>query len=187
MTDLLKQLLHQYGLLYITIVEGEIRQYPCVSKGLLRYWIVIAGSMAFAACLLVPLAYVSGAWQLISLRFTMGLALGGLLPCITSLLRHSVPDRIAGSILGYLVSSQFAGLVVGPLLGGFVGGHLGMRAVFFATAVLLGLGAAGTRAMTPEEFKRPGQHAADPASPSQVCGLVQLGRGLSLQTANQQS
>jgi MFS family permease len=123
-----------------------------------NHWIVIAGSMALAARLLVPQAYVSGAWQLItSLRFAMGLALGGLLPCITSLLRHSVPDRIAGSILGYLVSSQFAGLVVGPLLGGFVGGHLGMRAVFLATAVLLGLGAAGTGAMTPEEIKRPGQ------------------------------
>jgi len=122
-----------------------------------NHWIVIAGSMAFAACLLVPQAYVSAAWQLIGLRFAMGLALGGLLPCITSLLRHSVPDRIAGSILGYLVSSQFAGLVAGPLLGGFVGGHFGMRAVFLATAILLGLGAAGTRAMTPEEIKSAGQ------------------------------
>jgi MFS family permease len=116
----------------------------------MNHWIVIAGSMAVAACLLVPQAYVSEAWQLIGLRFAMGLALGGLLPCITSVLRHSVPDRIAGSVLGYLVSSQFAGLVVGPLLGGFVGSHLGMRAVFLGTAVPLGLGAACTWAMTPE-------------------------------------
>jgi MFS family permease len=120
----------------------------------INHWIVIAGSMALAACLLVPQAYVTEAWQLIGLRFAMGLALGGLLPCITSVLRHSVPDRIAGSVLGYLVSAQFAGLVVGPLLGGFVGSHLGMRAVFLATAVPLGLGAACTWAMTPEAIRR---------------------------------
>jgi MFS family permease len=121
----------------------------------INHWVVIAGSMALAACLLLPQAYVTEAWQLIGLRFAMGLALGGLLPCITSVLRHSVPDRIVGSVLGYLVSSQFAGLVVGPLLGGFVGSHLGMQAVFLATAVPLGLGAACTWAMTPEAVRRP--------------------------------
>jgi MFS family permease len=108
-----------------------------------------------AACLLVPQAYVTEAWQLIGLRFVMGLALGGLLPCITTVLRHSVPDRIAGSTLGYLVSSQYAGQVVGPLLGGFVGGHLGMRAVFLTTAALLALGAACAWAMTPEAIRGP--------------------------------
>jgi predicted MFS family arabinose efflux permease len=34
------------------------------------------------------------------------------------------------------------GQVLGPLLGGFIGGHLGMRPVFFATAALLAMGAA---------------------------------------------
>jgi MFS family permease len=121
----------------------------------MNHWIVIAGSMALAACLPVPQAYVSEAWQLIGLRFAMRLALGGLLPCITSVLRHNVPDRIAGSVLGYLLSFQFAGLVVGPLLGGLVGSRLGMRAVFLATAVPLGLGAACTWAMTPEAIQRP--------------------------------
>jgi predicted MFS family arabinose efflux permease len=32
--------------------------------------------------------------------------------------------------------------VAGPVLGGFVGGHIGMRAVFLGTAVLLVAGAA---------------------------------------------
>ena len=121
----------------------------------MNHWIVIAGSMALAACLLVPQAFVTEVWQLIGLRFAMGLALGGLVPCITSVLRYSVPDRITGSVLGYSVSSQFAGQVVGPLLGGFMGGHFGMRAVFLATAALLALGAACTWAMTPEPIRRP--------------------------------
>jgi hypothetical protein len=34
---------------------------------------------------------------------------------------------------------------VGPLLGGFVGGHFGMRAVFLGTAVLMAAGAAYNR------------------------------------------
>ena len=42
-----------------------------------------------------------------------------------------------GVVLGYSVSSQFAGQVIGPLLGGFVGGHVGMGAVFLGTSALL--------------------------------------------------
>jgi MFS family permease len=105
------------------------------------HWRVIIGALAAASLLLIPQAFVTASWQLIVLRFLMGLALGGLLPCIASIIRHSVPDSIAGRALGYSTSSQFAGQVAGPLLGGFVGGHIGMRAVFLGTAVLMALGA----------------------------------------------
>jgi MFS family permease len=105
------------------------------------HWRVIIAALAAASLLLIPQAFVTASWQLIVLRFLMGLALGGLLPCIASIIRHSVPDGIAGRALGYSTSSQFVGQVVGPLLGGFVGGHIGMRAVFLGTAVLMALGA----------------------------------------------
>ena len=82
-------------------------------------------------------------WQLVALRFLMGLALGGLLPCVAAVIRHSVPDGMAGGMLGYSTSSQYVGQVAGPLLGGFVGGHVGMRAVFLGTSALMALGAAG--------------------------------------------
>ncbi|MDB5563510.1 MAG: transporter [Tardiphaga sp.] len=124
----------------------------------LNPWIIIAACMAAAACLLLPQAYAVAAWQLIGLRFAMGLALGGLLPSITSVIRNNVTDSNAGSILGYLVSSQFAGQVVGPLLGGFIGGHLGVHAVFLTTAALLAVGAALARTMTPEAIRRPAPH-----------------------------
>jgi DHA1 family multidrug resistance protein-like MFS transporter len=78
---------------------------------------------------------------LIALRFLMGLALGGLLPCVATVIRHSVPERSAGSILGLSTSSQYVGQVAGPLAGGFVGGHVGMRAVFLGTSVLMAAGA----------------------------------------------
>jgi MFS family permease len=104
---------------------------------------VIVGCLATSALLLIPQAFVGSGWQLVALRFLMGLALGGLLPCIASVIRHSVPEAVAGGILGYSVSAQYAGQVIGPLAGGFIGGHLGMRAVFLGTSVLMACGALG--------------------------------------------
>lgn len=105
------------------------------------HWNVIIASLAVCAVLLIPQALVTAGWQLIALRFAMGLALGGLLPCIASVIRHSVPPSVAGTMLGYSTSSQYVGQVTGPLVGGFFGGHLGMRSVFWGTAVLMGAGA----------------------------------------------
>jgi MFS family permease len=102
---------------------------------------VIVLALLAAALLLIPQAFVSAGWQLVLLRFLMGLALGGLLPCITAVIRHNVPDYLAGLTLGYSISAQYAGQFTGPLIGGFIGGHLGMRTVFLATSVLLFLGA----------------------------------------------
>jgi MFS family permease len=105
------------------------------------HWNVIIGCLAISAVLLVPQAFVSSGWQLVGLRFLMGLSLGGLLPCIASVIRHNVPEGSAGSMLGYSISAQYTGQVAGPLLGGFVGGHFGMPTVFLATCVLMAFGA----------------------------------------------
>lgn len=103
---------------------------------------IITLALAIAGLLLIPQAFVTSGWQLIILRFLMGLALGGLLPCIAAVIRHHVPEGMIGSILGYSVAAQFAGQFIGPLIGGVIGGHIGMRAVFLATSVVLLLGAA---------------------------------------------
>ncbi len=102
---------------------------------------VIVAGLAASALLLIPQAFVTASWQLIGLRFLMGLALGGLLPCVATVIRHNVPDRVAGGMLGYSISSQFAGQVAGPILGGFIGGNIGMPAVFLGTSALMALGA----------------------------------------------
>lgn len=67
----------------------------------------------------------------------MGLSLGGLTPAIAASLRHSVPAGRVGRILGYNVSAQYAGQVLGPTAGGFLAAAVGMRCVFYATAVIL--------------------------------------------------
>ena len=40
-------------------------------------------------------------------------------------------------MLGYSQSAQFAGQVIGPLMGGFLGAHVGIRSVFLATSALM--------------------------------------------------
>ncbi len=106
------------------------------------HWPVVIVTLAISALLLIPQAFVTAGWELVILRFLLGLSLGGLMPCVTSVIRHSVPDAVVGRVLGYATSSTYFGQVAGPILGGFVGGHIGMRAVFLGTAVLMALGAA---------------------------------------------
>jgi MFS family permease len=103
---------------------------------------VIILALLAVGVLLLPQAFVTSAWQLVVLRFMMGLALGGLVPCIAAVIRHDVPDHSAGTALGFSLSAQFAGQVVGPLIGGFIGGQIGMRWVFYGTCVLMLMGAA---------------------------------------------
>ena len=105
------------------------------------HWPVLIGGLFAAAALLIPQALVTSAWQLVALRFLMGIALGGLLPCIASLIRHHVAPEQVGRALGWSTSAQYVGQVSGPLVGGVVGGWLGMRAVFLATCVIMAAGA----------------------------------------------
>lgn len=113
------------------------------------HWKVVIGCLTAAALLLIPQAFVSHAWQLVLLRFLMGIALGGLLPCIAAIIRHSVPDAVAGRMLGYSTSCQYIGQVLGPLTGGYLGGHFGMPVVFIATCLLMGGCAVGMLLMRP--------------------------------------
>lgn len=116
-------------------------------------WRVVIGCLLVTALLLIPQAFVSSSWQLIALRFLMGMSLAGLLPAITSLIRHNVPDTVAGTMLGWSTSAQYAGQVLGPLAGGFIGGHYGMQAVFFMTSAVM-LAGAGVNAMVARAYRQ---------------------------------
>ena len=61
-------------------------------------------------------------WQLVALRFLMGLALAGLMPAITALIRRSAPDAAIGRILGFSQSAQYFGQIAGPFAGAGGGG-----------------------------------------------------------------
>ncbi|GAN53739.1 MFS transporter [Tanticharoenia sakaeratensis] len=112
---------------------------------------VLTASLLAGAVLLIPQAFVTAGWQLVILRFLMGVALAGLLPGVNAMLRHAAPAAIAGRVMALGTSAFYAGQVAGPLIGGFVfgesgGGMSGLRTVFFITAsvMLLGAGIATT-------------------------------------------
>jgi MFS family permease len=131
------------GLVMAASAVGSVLAAPLLGRLADRVgaWNVVIGSLVVCGVLLVPQAFVTNAWELIVLRFLMGMALAGLLPSINVTIRHNVPAGGAGMILGYSTSAQYAGQVIGPLVGGFVGGHFGMRAVFLATTVIMFVGA----------------------------------------------
>ena len=81
---------------------------------------VIIGSLVTASVLAALQAGVKEVWQLTVLRLLMGLALGGLLPTVTAAIRRLAPQDSVGRILGYNVSAQYIGQVVGPIAGGLV-------------------------------------------------------------------
>jgi MFS family permease len=111
------------------------------------HWRVVVIGLVMAGLLLVPQGFATAPWQLVALRFLMGLALAGLLPAITALIRRNAPDVAMGRILGFSQSAQYLGQIAGPLAGASVAAHFGMRAVFFATAIVLLAGAGVNEAL----------------------------------------
>ena len=101
------------------------------------HWHVLIASMVGCICLLLPQAFVTAAWQLALLRFILGFFLGGLIPCVTAIIRQNVPSHAIGAILGLSVSVQYIGQVLGPICGGFVSGWFGVPSVFFMTAIIM--------------------------------------------------
>ena len=66
----------------------------------------------------------------------MGLT-SGYIPNAMALVASQVPRERSGWALSTLSTAQISGVIGGPLLGGFLADHVGLRAVFFITAILL--------------------------------------------------
>lgn len=98
---------------------------------------VLPMALLAASVLFIPQAYVQNAWQLMALRFLLGMTVAGLLPSINALLKRMVPDEAAGRIYGYNQSALYMGNIAGPVLGGQMAAHFGIHYVFFSTSLLL--------------------------------------------------
>ncbi|MDQ0352855.1 MFS family permease [Alkalibacillus filiformis] len=112
-----------------------------------RRWGIIADKVGYdkilillvilAAIVYFPGGMVTEVWQLVILRFLLGVTLGGIIPIRMAYIRQSAPIAIQGEVLGYNTSLRFLGNVIGPVMGGIVAGYYGIGSVFYVTSALL--------------------------------------------------
>lgn len=93
-----------------------------------------------AGIVYLPGAFVTNIWQLVALRFLLGISIGGLVPVRVAYIRQEAPLSMQGEVLGYNTSLRFLGNIIGPALGGMLAGFFGFSAVFFVTSGLLLIG-----------------------------------------------
>jgi len=84
-----------------------------------------------------PGAFVTNIWQLVVLRFLLGISIGGIIPVRIAYLRQEAPLSMQGEVLGYNTSLRFLGNIIGPALGGMLAGFFGFSMVFYVTSALL--------------------------------------------------
>jgi len=98
---------------------------------------VILVALITAGLLFIPQAFVQNPWQLMGLRFLLGLAAGGLIPSVNILVKKITPDALTGRVFGFNMSAGYLGTFAGSVLGGQVAAWFGIRDVFFITSALL--------------------------------------------------
>lgn len=81
-------------------------------------------------------AFVTDVWQLFALRALMGLT-SGYIPNAMALVATQVPRERSGWALSMVTTAQICGVIMGPLMGGFLADWVGLRAVFLITSGLL--------------------------------------------------
>ncbi len=93
-------------------------------------------SLIATGIIFIPQAFVTNTWQLIALRFLLGLTMGGLVS-VNILIKRITPDSLTGRVFGFNMSAGYLGLFGGAVFGGQVAAWLGIRYVFVVTGLLL--------------------------------------------------
>ncbi|HDR14250.1 MAG TPA: MFS transporter [Desulfobacteraceae bacterium] len=115
---------------------------------------MVERSMFGGALLLVVMAFVRSAEQLVLLRMLQGL-ITGTAGAANALVAAVVPRERMGYAMGLLQVAAGAGLAVGPLIGGATADAFGYRAAFYVTGAMLFLGGTVVLFGVKEHFKPP--------------------------------
>ncbi|WP_315795643.1 multidrug efflux MFS transporter [Paenibacillus sp. BIC5C1] len=98
---------------------------------------VILVALLAAGILFIAQAFVASPWQLMGLRFLLGLAAAGLIPSVNTLIKKITPASLTGRMFGFNMSAGYLGVFGGAVLGGQVAAWMGIRYVFFITSALI--------------------------------------------------
>jgi DHA1 family multidrug resistance protein-like MFS transporter len=104
--------------------------------------------------ILTLMGFVQTPQQLLVLRLIQG-CLTGTVPAATALVAGIVPRERTGFALGWLQMGVFAGVSVGPLVGGLIADSLGIQTSFLVTGACLFVSGLGVLFFVHESFKRP--------------------------------
>lgn len=102
---------------------------PFLIAGLTAYVII---SLAFI--------FIKNINALISIRFIQGVASAMIMPSAQAYIADITPAGKEGTIMGVFNLSVFAGLSIGPLIGGVINDYFGMDPAFFSMGVLAFIG-----------------------------------------------
>ena len=79
---------------------------------------------------------VQNIWQLIILRFILGISDAALIPSIQVLTVQNVPKSIFGRVFSYNQSAQSFGNVLGPMIAAWIAIGFGYKSIFLFSAFL---------------------------------------------------
>jgi DHA1 family multidrug resistance protein-like MFS transporter len=107
------------------------------------YWKTLIFCLGVGAVFTVPQAFVSNVYQLALFRALASFFIGGANPVLNAIIAVSTDKEHQGSVYGINSSVSSTGSALGPMIGSMVA-MLNYRAVFLATAAILGFSAWGT-------------------------------------------
>lgn len=101
------------------------------------------------ALLYLPQAFVSTPLQLTLWRVAASFFIGGAIPTVNALIASRADTSRQGAIFGISTSISSTGMALGPVIGSVIATAFDYRAVFIASALLLGATVLGLRAAAP--------------------------------------
>ncbi|MEZ4657524.1 MAG: MFS transporter [Caldilineaceae bacterium] len=106
------------------------------------------------AILIGLMGFVQNAEQLVVLRTIQGLVTG-VLAAGNALVAANTPKEHTGAALGLMQMGRWAGVAVGPVIGGIIGDAFGFRESFWITGIMLGLAGLCVIIWVREDFHQP--------------------------------
>ncbi len=98
---------------------------------------ILLASLLGAVIMLIPQAFVHHFWLFLLLRFLFGICMGGLIPSLNALIRTVTPKGMESRAYGFNSSFLSLGNFLGPIVGGFCAGVIGIEGVFLLSAAIL--------------------------------------------------
>lgn len=99
--------------------------------------LILSIGFVFAILVYLPMAFVTNVWQLMFLRFLIGISNATMLPAVQTILSKNTPPQVTGRIFSWNQSFQAVGSVLGPMIGSMVSTVFDYSGVFISTSILV--------------------------------------------------